>query len=274
MSAADSAPYAEVIGDPIAQSKSPLIHGFWLDALGMKGEYRRAHVKPDDLAAYIAERRTDPAWRGCNVTIPHKIAVMDLVDDPGDIRGTIGAMNTIVRQRDGALIGTNTDAAGFYAPLAELDLEGAPVVLIGAGGAARAVLFALARAKVGHVTILNRSPLKAMGLLATFGLKGDVVALDAPLPPAALLVNSSSLGMMGQPPLDLDLSPLPEDAIVYDLVYSPLQTGLLKAAEARGLDTIDGLDMLIGQAALAFELFFGRSPPEGRDEELRALLTA
>ncbi|ENY82441.1 shikimate 5-dehydrogenase [Sphingopyxis sp. MC1] len=274
MSAADSAPYAEVIGDPIAQSKSPLIHGFWLDALGMKGEYRRAHVKPDDLAAYIAERRTDPAWRGCNVTIPHKIAVMDLVDDPGDIRGTIGAMNTIVRQRDGALIGTNTDAAGFYAPLAELDLEGAPVVLIGAGGAARAVLFALARAKVGHVTILNRSPLKAMGLLATFGLKGDVVALDAPLPPAALLVNSSSLGMMGQPPLDLDLSPLPDDAIVYDLVYAPLITGLLRAADARGLDIVDGLDMLIGQAALAFELFFGAPPPEGRDEELRAILTA
>lgn len=274
MSAANSAPYAEVIGDPIAQSKSPLIHGFWLDALGMKGEYRRAHVKPDDLAAYIAERRTDPAWRGCNVTIPHKIAVMDLVDDPGDIRGTIGAMNTIVRQRDGALIGTNTDAAGFYAPLAELDLEGAPVVLIGAGGAARAVLFALARAKVGHVTILNRSPLKAMGLLATFGLKGDVVALDAPLPPAALLVNSSSLGMMGQPPLDLDLSPLPDDAIVYDLVYAPLMTGLLRAADARGLDIVDGLDMLIGQAALAFELFFGAPPPEGRDEELRAILTA
>ncbi len=274
MTAADSAPYAEVIGDPIAQSKSPLIHGFWLDALGMKGEYRRAHVKPDDLAAYIAERRTDPAWRGCNVTIPHKIAVMDLVDDPGDIRGTIGAMNTIVRQRDGTLIGTNTDAAGFYAPLAELDLEGAPVVLIGAGGAARAVLFALARAKVGHVTILNRSPLKAMGLLATFGLKGDVVALDAPLPPAALLVNSSSLGMTGQPPLDLDLSPLPDDAIVYDLVYAPLMTGLLRAADARGLDIVDGLDMLIGQAALAFELFFGAPPPEGRDEELRAILTA
>ncbi|WP_244858038.1 shikimate dehydrogenase [Sphingopyxis granuli] len=267
-------PYAEVIGDPIAHSKSPLIHGFWLEALGIAGDYRRAHVRPDGLAAYIAERRADPDWRGCNVTIPHKIAVMDLVDDPGNIRGTIGAMNTVVRQPDGALIGTNTDAAGFYAPLAELDLEGAPVAVVGAGGAARAVLFALSRAKVGPVTILNRSPLKAMGLLATFGLKGDVVALDAPLPPAALLVNASSLGMTGQPPLALDLAPLPEGAIVYDLVYAPLRTGLLAAAEARGLDTVDGLDMLIGQAALAFELFFGRPPPEGRDDELRALLTA
>lgn len=267
-------PYAEVIGDPIAQSKSPSIHKFWLDALGIDGDYRRAHVKSDDLATYIADRRADPDWRGCNVTMPHKAAVMDLVDDPGDIRGTIGAMNTIVRQPDGVLIGTNTDAAGFYSPLAELDLEGAPVAVVGAGGAARAVLFALARAKVGPVTILNRSPLKAMALLATFGLKGEVVALDAALHPAALLVNSSSLGMAGQPPLDLDLSVLPDDAIVYDLVYSPLQTGLLKAAEARGLDTIDGLDMLIGQAALAFELFFGASPPEGRDDELRALLIA
>ena len=267
-------PYAEVIGDPIAQSKSPLIHKFWLDALGMAGAYRRAHIKSEDLAAYLTGRRTDPDWRGCNVTIPHKVAVMDLVDDPGNVRGTIGAMNTIVRQPDGSVIGTNTDAAGFYAPLAETDLTGAPVVVIGAGGAARAVLFALARAGVGHVTILNRSPLKAMGLLATFGLKGEVLGLDAQLPPAALLVNSSSLGMTGQPPLDLDLSPLPGDAIVYDLVYAPLQTGLLKAAEARGLGSVDGLDMLIGQAALAFELFFGTAPPEGRDEELRARLVA
>jgi len=269
-----SKPYAEVIGDPIAQSKSPLIHNFWLGALGIAGDYRRFHVPVDALADYIAEARADADWRGCNVTMPHKQAIMDLVDDPGDIRGTIGAMNTVVRQLDGSVIGTNTDAAGFYAPLAELDLEGAPVAVVGAGGAARAVLFALARAKVGSVTIINRSPLKAMGLLATFGLKGEVIGLDAPLPPVSLLVNSSSLGMTGNAPLNLDLSPLPDDAIVYDLVYSPLRTGLLTAAEARGLATVDGLDMLIGQAALAFELFFGAPPPEGRDDELRALLVA
>lgn len=267
-------PYAEIIGDPVIQSKSPVIHNFWLEALGLTGDYRREHVLADDLTAYVDRRRSDPDWRGCNVTMPHKTAVMDLVDDPGDVRGTIGAMNTLVRQPDGTLIGTNTDAAGFYAPLAELDLEGASVAVIGAGGAARAVLFALARANVGAMTMLNRSPLKAMALLATFGLKGDVVALDAKLPPVSLLVNASSLGMTGQPPLDLDLSVLPGDAIVYDLVYSPLQTGLLRAAEANGLGIVDGLDMLIGQAALAFELFFGASPPEGRDEELRTLLTA
>lgn len=264
---------AEVIGDPIGHSKSPLIHGFWLNALELDGAYAATRVVGHDLGAFFADRRADPAWRGCNVTIPHKLAVMGHVADPGDVRGTIGAMNTVLRQPDGSLIGTNTDAAGFYGPLAEHDLAGAPVVVVGAGGAARAVLFALARAGVGHVTLLNRSPLKAAGLLATFGLKGDVVPLDAPLPEAALLVNATSLGMTGQPPLALDLDPLPEDAVVYDIVYAPLETPLLAQARARELATVDGLEMLIGQAALAFELFFGAAPPRERDPELRELLT-
>ncbi|MCP3731572.1 shikimate dehydrogenase [Sphingomonas sp. MG17] len=266
--------FAEVIGDPIAHSKSPMIHGFWLEALGLNAEYRKTLVTADGLAAYFAARRDDPDWRGCNITVPHKVAALDHVPDPGGVRMTIGAINTVFRGEDGALIGTNTDAAGFYAPLAEFDLEGAPVAVVGAGGAARAVLFALARAGVSRVTILNRSPLKAMGLLSTFGLKGDAVPLDAPIPPVALLVNASSLGMAGQPPLDLDLSNLPDDAVVYDAVYAPLETGLLAAARARELETVDGLEMLIGQAALAFELFFGAAPPRERDGELRALLTS
>lgn len=266
-------PYAEVIGDPISHSKSPLIHKFWLDRLGIVADYRRAHVKPEELAAYIESRRGDPHWRGCNVTIPHKISVMDHVADPGGVRASIGAMNTIARAEDGTLFGTNTDAGGFFAPIADLNLEGRPVAVVGAGGAARAVLFALSKAKVGPVTVLNRSPLKAMGLLAAFGLKGSAKPLDAPLPEAALLVNASALGMTGQPPLDLDLSPLADDAVVYDIVYSPLETGLLKAAEARGLETVDGLEMLIGQAAIAFSLFFGAPPPEGCEDALKALLT-
>lgn len=266
-------PYAEVIGDPISHSKSPTIHKFWLDRLGIAADYRRAHVKPGDLAAYIESRRDDPDWRGCNVTIPHKIAVMDHVADPGGVRASIGAMNTIARAEDGTLFGTNTDAGGFFAPIAGLDLESRPVVVVGAGGAARAVLFALSKANVGPVTVLNRSPLKAMGLLAAFGLKGAAKPLDAPLPEAALLVNASALGMSGQPPLDLDLSPLADDAVVYDIVYSPLETGLLKAAAAQGLETVDGLEMLIGQAAIAFSLFFGAPPPEGCEDELKALLT-
>lgn len=267
---------AAVIGDPIAHSKSPSIHGHWIAALGLEAAYERCHVRPDGLAAYLARARGDESWRGCNVTIPHKVAIMDLVGDPGGVRGGIGAMNTVIRAPDGSLSGTNTDAAGFYAPIAGLDLAGAAVVVVGAGGAARAVLFALSRLGVGPVTILNRNVVKAAGLLASFGLKGRALPLDAALPPAALLVNASALGMAGQPPLDLDLGPLPDDALVYDIVYAPLETPLLAAARGRGLDTVDGLDMLIGQAALAFELFFGVAPP--RDEEddarLRALLTA
>lgn len=266
-------PFAEVIGDPISHSKSPAIHGFWLKALGIEADYRAVHVTPDGLAAYFDSRRGDANWRGCNITIPHKQAALDWVEDRGGVRETIGAINTVIRDGD-ALIGTNTDAGGFYAPIAGLDLDGAQAVVIGAGGAARAVLFALSRLGIGKVTIQNRNVLKAAALLSSFGLKGDARPLGSPLPAAALVVNTSSLGMNGYPPLDLDLSPLPEDAVVYDIVYAPLETGLLAQARDRELHTVDGLDMLIGQAALAFELFFGAEPPRDRDDELRALLTS
>lgn len=265
--------YAEVIGDPIAHSKSPVIHNFWLKKLGIDAEYRKTHVRPAELGDFIASRRVDPAWRGCNVTIPHKMAVMEHVADPGGVRDSIGAMNTIVRDAAGELFGTNTDAGGFFAPIADLPLAGRRAVVIGAGGAANAILFALARAGIGTITILARSPLKAMGLLARFGLSGEVLPMSAPIGEAALVVNASPLGMTGQPPLDIDLSPLPEDAVVYDIVYAPLETALLQEADARGLRTVDGLEMLVGQAALAFELFFGAPPPEGVDDELRELLT-
>lgn len=279
-------PFAEVIGDPIGHSKSPLIHGFWLKATGIEGDYRKVRVAPEGLADYFAARRNDSAWRGCNVTVPHKVAALDHVPDPGGVRGSIGATNTVFRADDGALVATNTDAAGFYAPLDGVDLAGREVVVVGAGGAARAVLFALAR-MVGHgdqprgpdpmigpVTILNRSPLKGAALLSSYRLKGRALPLDTRLPPAALLVNATTLGMAGQPPLELDLSPLPDDAIVYDAVYAPVETPLLVQAHARGLATVDGLEMLVAQAALAFELFFGMAPPRERDEELRTLLTA
>ena len=265
-------PYAEVIGDPIAHSKSPLIHGFWLARLGIDAEYRATRVSTGALPDYLAERRVDPAWRGCNVTIPHKIAALDHIPDPGNLRDTIGALNTVFANEDGAFVATNTDAAGFYAPITDLDLAGQPVAVIGAGGAARAILFALARVGVGRVTILNRNPLKAAALLAHFGLKGDALALSAALPPAKLLVNASALGMAGQPALAIDLAPLADGALVYDIVYSPLETPLLAAAAARGLETVDGLEMLVGQAAVAFELFFGAPAPRDHDEELRELL--
>lgn len=266
-------PYAEVIGDPIAQSKSPLIHRFWLSRLGLDGDYRATRVPSEKLADYIEQRRADPHWRGCNVTMPHKLAVMDLVEDPGGVRDSIGAMNSLVREPGGRLFGTNTDAAGFAAPLADYDLVGRPVAVIGSGGAARAVLFALAQLDAGPVTMMVRNAMAGMGLLAQFGLKGSVQPVESRLPPVALLVNSSPLGMTGHPPLDIDLSPLSDDAIVYDIVYSPIETELLLAAEEQSLHTIDGLEMLVGQAAVAFELFFGKAAPREHDGELRQLLT-
>lgn len=265
--------YAEVIGDPIVQSKSPLIHNFWIEKLGLDAEYRACHVTTEALPDYIASRRSDPDWRGCNVTMPHKLAVMDLVEDRGDVRGSIGAMNTLVRDGDG-IWGTNTDAAGFAAPLAELDLSGVPVAVIGSGGAARAVLFALAQLGAGPVTMICRNPLAGGALLARFGLKGATQPIDVPPSPVGLLVNASPLGMKGQEPLNINLSSLTVGAIVYDIVYSPIETALLHQAEERGLATIDGLEMLVGQAAVAFELFFGVAPPRNDDAELRALLLA
>lgn len=267
-------PYAEVIGDPVAHSKSPVIHGFWLDALSIDARYDKVHVTPEGLGAYFATRRDDPAWRGCNITVPHKLMALEQVEDRGDLRATLGAINTAFRAEDGALVGTNTDIAGFYGPIADLDLAGASVTLVGAGGAARAILYALSRMNVGEVAMMGRSPLKAAGLLSRFGLKGRTLPLDAAVPPSRLLVNASTLGMQGAEPLDLDLSPLPDDALVYDIVYAPLETPLLAAARARGLDTVDGLEMLVGQAAVAFELFFGAAPPRERDDELRDLLVA
>lgn len=267
--------YAEVIGDPIAHSKSPLIHGFWLDALGTDADYRATHVRPGDLADFVAKRRDDPAWLGCNVTLPHKIAIMDQVDDPGGVRERIGAMNTIAADEDGRLIGTNTDAGGFLQPLVAAGWTGDHAVVIGAGGAARAILFALGALGVQSVTVMARDIVKGQALLDHSRMAGTVIDLADPLPDGArLLVNCSPLGMTGQPPLNIDLAPMAGDAVVYDIVYAPLETNLLAEARVRGLTAIDGLGMLIGQAALAFQIFFDADPPRDRDEALRALLTA
>ncbi len=270
----DTLPYAEVIGDPIAHSKSPLIHNFWLQALDIEAEYKKTHVTAEGLAAYFLMRRADPDWLGCNVTIPHKIAVMDYTDDPGGVRQRIGAMNTIASETGGPLIGTNTDAGGFLQPLLRDGWKGKSAVLVGAGGAARAILFALTSLGVPDITIMVRDRAKGQAMLDQAGVAGLVIDMDDTLPAADLLVNSTSLGMVGQPTLDLDLSPLPDGATVYDIVYVPLETGLLKAARERGLKTLDGLEMLIGQAALAFDIFFDAQAPREFDAELRDLLTA
>ncbi|WP_298400011.1 shikimate dehydrogenase [Sphingobium sp.] len=270
----DALPYAEVIGDPIEHSKSPLIHNFWLKALDIEAEYTKTHVPPEGLAAYFLMRRADPDWLGCNVTIPHKMAVLDFVDDPGGVRERIGAVNTIASETGGPLIGTNTDAGGFLQPLLRDKWKGQSAVIVGSGGAARAILFALTSLGVPDITIMARDRARGQALLDHGGTKGRVIGMTDPLPAADLLVNSTSLGMVGQPALTLDLTPLPAGATVYDIVYAPLETELLKAAKARGLKTLDGLEMLIGQAALAFDIFFDAQAPRELDAELRALLIA
>lgn len=283
-------PYAEVIGDPIIQSKSPAIHGYWLDQLGIDADYRRCHVLAGDLAAYLEQRRADPAWRGCNVTMPHKQAVMPLLDRLEDEASAVGAVNTILGEADGTLTGTNTDVAGFLEPLQPLLAQ--PHLfrmarVFGAGGAARAIVAALARS--GFATVLAaRDPAKAQSLLDELGRGNDNHA--APLshfaPPTDfafddregildLVVNASPLGMAGHDPLALDFSHVPPGSVVYDIVTHPLDTPLLAEARERGFETVDGLAMLIGQAAVAFERFYGQPAPRlDGDAELRRILTA
>lgn len=282
-------PYAEVIGDPIAQSKSPVIHGYWLGKLGMEAEYRACRVPPAELADYLETRRADPHWRGCNVTMPLKLAILPLLDRLEIGAELVGAANTVFPGRGGRLLGGNTDVAGFLEPLRPLLAERhlfRMARVLGTGGAARAIIAGLA--EHGFTIILaGRDPAKARALFEAIDPEGEHHAV--PLADFAkptdfafddregcldLVVNASPLGMEGHPPLAFDLSHAPPGSVVYDVVYYPLETDFLRAARARGLRTIDGLEMLIGQAAAAFERFFGCPPPRADgDAELRALLT-
>ena len=270
----DNRPYAEVIGDPIAHSKSPTIHNFWLRELDIDAEYRKTRVAPEELGRYFLQRRADPDWLGCNVTIPHKIAALEFVDDPGGVRERIGAINTVACETGGPLIGTNTDAGGFLQPLLARKWQGSHAIMVGAGGAAQAVGFALRSVGVETLTLVARDADKAKALLVRLGIAGEVLDFSAALPSADLLVNASALGMTGHPSFAPDLAALPPRALVYDIVYAPLETPLLAAARAAGLETIDGLEMLIGQAALAFDIFFDAPAPREKDEALRELLLA
>ncbi len=280
--------YAEVIGDPIVQSKSPAVHNFWLGRLGIDAEYRACHVLPNGLEEYLVHRRADPSWRGCNVTMPHKAAVMPLLDAIDPLAVRVGAVNTIVAE-DGALVGYNTDVAGFLEPLGDL-LAGVQLFrmarVFGSGGAARGIVAALVEAKC-VIVLAARDPAKARALLDELDPGGEHHAVDlahfaAPTDFAFddrerlfdLVVNASALGMRGKPPLILDFSHVPPGSVVYDIVTDPLDTPLLQAARAVGLSTIDGLAMLIGQAAAAFEKFFGQPAPRQFDAELRGKLTS
>ena len=280
--------YAEVIGDPIAQSKSPVIHKFWLKQLGIAADYRACQVTAAGLADYFAARRRDPEWRGCNVTMPHKQAVMPLLDGLDPLAARVGAVNTVVPGVDQLLRGFNTDVPGFLEPLQSL-LAAPHLVrmarIFGAGGVARAIVAALA--DHGFTLVLAaRDPAKAQELLDELAPHGEHhsppldhfaqstdFSFDDRTQLFDLVVNASPLGMTGSPPLLLDLSHIPPGSVVYDIVTNPHETALLQAARAAGFATIDGLAMLIGQAAAAFELFFGQPAPRDHDADLRALLT-
>jgi shikimate dehydrogenase len=254
-------PYAEVIGDPVAQSRSPAVHGAWLAEAGIDAAYHATRLTRDDLADFFASRRDDPFWRGCNVTAPLKQAVIPFIDRLDPAAAEIGAVNCIVPEPAG-LTGYNTDVDGAFAALDGSDLEGGIATLIGAGGAARAGLHAL-QALGAQVRILARSPDKAraLGDFAIFPFERTREAMAG----ASAIVNASTLGMAHADPMpDALLAALPAGALVFDMVYHPEETALLAAARARGLRTVGGLVMLEGQARRAFRLFFGGLTPSGQ----------
>ena len=271
------APRAGVVGWPIEHSRSPTIHRYWLKELGLPGSYEKFAVPPGGFRQF-AEKIGEDALVGANVTAPHKEAAFNACDARTPVAEALGAVNTLWRQ-DGRLWGDNTDVTGF---LANLD-EATPgwgetrklAVVIGAGGAARGIVYALLSRGFDRVAIVNRTPARAHALAADFGGSTTAVPwadLATELARADLLVNASTLGMIGQPALTIELSALPEHAVVTDAVYVPLRTPLIEAASARGLRVAEGLGMLLHQAAPSFARWFGRRPAV--TPALRALVEA
>lgn len=253
-----------VIGWPIGHSRSPLIHGYWLQQLGIAGSYDKVEVAPAQLAEFVAGLGADLA--GCNVTVPHKEAALALVDEADATARAVGAVNTMWI-RDEKKIGSNSDVEGFLENLEDQvpGWDAAPLhaVVLGAGGAARAVVYGLAQRGAKRISVVNRSEDRAVELAAAIGGAAHAAKpADFPrlLVEATLVVNASSLGMTGKPPLDLSLHGLSTSAVVADLVYAPLATPLLKAARERGNRTADGLGMLLHQAVFGFEKWFGARP--------------
>ncbi len=258
-------PHAYVIGYPVKHSRSPQIHRYWLKHYDLDGSYDLAELTPDQLGPFIEKLRDNNA-AGTNVTLPYKRDVMPYLDDIDEDARNVGAVNTIYKQ-DGKLLGTNTDVYGFLTHLT----NSAPhwqgitksVTIIGAGGAARAILSAMKKSSVDKVYIANRTINRAKNLareLYPAAKSVEMSELHNILPVTDLLINTTSLGMRGQPPLQLDLAVLPQHSTVVDIVYSPLKTDLLQQAEDLGLVTVDGLGMLLHQAVRGFELWFGTRP--------------
>lgn len=275
MSAESKVPAACLIGWPAAHSRSPLIHHYWLRLYGIEGGYSIEAIPPEGFAEFVMNL-SKRGFVGANVTIPHKERALQLTAPDARARA-VGAANTLYYEGE-ALRSTNTDVEGF---IGNLDVA-APgwdrtddALVLGAGGSSRAVVFGLIERGIKRIHLANRTMERAHALADQFG--GSVMplawnGLNDVLPRAGLLVNTTSLGMAGQPPLSVELPLLPSDAVVADLVYVPLETPLLAAAKGRGLKTADGLGMLLHQAVRGFELWFGRRPVV--TPELRALVEA
>jgi shikimate dehydrogenase len=264
-----------VVGWPVAHSRSPLIHGFWLAKYGIEGSYVKQPLPPDQAAEFL---RNLPAhgFVGCNVTLPHKETAFAVADERGPAAAAVGAANTLWLE-GGRLVAESTDTLGFInnlkATVPDVDLRGSAVAILGAGGAARAVIYSLLSEGVGEVRLMNRTHARAETLARHFGARitvHDWEQRNTCVRGVRLLVNTTTLGMTGADRLDLDVSALDSRCIVADIVYVPLTTPLLAAARARGLATVDGLGMLLHQAAPGFEKWFGVRPEV--TEELRALL--
>jgi len=254
-----------VIGWPISHSRSPLIHGYWLKKYGIEGSYTRQPVAPETLATFVSELGAS-GFSGCNVTLPHKEAVFALVTRADESTERLGAVNTVYL-RDGETLGTNTDGEGFINSLKQaipdLSLAGTRAMVLGAGGASLAVVNALLEQGVEELVVANRTLERAEQLRRRFGARVAPLAwaqAGEQLGDCGLLVNTTSLGMKGQPELQLDLSHLAVDTVVTDIVYTPLRTRLLSDAAGRGNRVVEGLGMLLHQAVRGFSLWFGVTP--------------
>ena len=270
-------PYAEVIGDPIAHSKSPLIHKFWLRKLGIEGDYRAVRVTAEDLPTYFECKRTDPDWRGCNITSPHKIAAVELVDGLCADAVIPGAIN-LVFGFAGRLIGNNTDVAGVSACLPPYPIESACV--IGAGGAAKAAVATLRRRNVQDIRVLARSVERALLAIEPVQANARYFPFDeaaVAIKSAQVVIQATPLGMRDRPELPAgvmnSLDEAHPHAAVLEMNYLPQETSFLRKARDLGFAWFNGLDMLMAQAEEAFWLFFAARAPREHDAELRELLT-
>ncbi len=268
---------AAVIGNPIKHSLSPHIHGFWLKKYGIDGEYLAQEIpnNKQDLNLFLKSLKAN-GFSGLNVTLPFKVEIFNLLDVVDNLAKKIGAVNTVFFNKEGKLTGTNTDAYGFIQSIKKqvpnVNLAQKTALVLGAGGASRAILYGLLEEKVKKIYLTNRTTDKALELKAIFGDKIEICdwkKKEELLKSVDLLVNTTSLGMIAKDELIIDLRNLPNSSIVVDIVYNPLETKLLKQAKAQGHITVDGLWMLLYQAVFGFELFFGKKPEV--TEELRQI---